>query len=315
MLTTRAPVYTDLGSLSALKRDAARHDPAAIRQVAQQFESLFTRMMLKSMRDASGTDPMFGSDQQKMYRDMADDQLAVQLAKGKGLGLADVLLRQLRRLGVAGADGGEAGQRANGSALARPAALGAYSAVAGHGAAGSEPEERSRFVSALWPHARQAADELGVDPSSLIAQAALETNWGRQVPQTAAGSSHNLFGIKASDDWRGATARAGTGEFQNGTSTRVDADFRAYAGVQQSFADYVALLRTPRYAAALNTGANVRAFGEGLQRGGYATDPDYVRKLDAVAGHVQSALAGREARPAELKLSTAAPISTGSGAL
>src|SRR5579864_3648303 len=97
------PAYTDLSGLSSLKRGAVNHDPATIRKVAQQFESLFTRMMLKSMRDAVGTDPLFGSDQQKMYQEMADDQLSVQMSKGKGLGLADMLIRQLQKLGVPGA--------------------------------------------------------------------------------------------------------------------------------------------------------------------------------------------------------------------
>ena len=87
-----------------MKRAAAQNDPAALRKVAQQFESMFTRMMLKSMRDASGKDPMFGSDQEEMYQGMADDQLAVQLSKGKGLGLADMLVRQLQKQGVQGAD-------------------------------------------------------------------------------------------------------------------------------------------------------------------------------------------------------------------
>src|SRR6201996_5593766 len=98
-----ADTYTDFSGLQALKRAAAKNDPAAVRKVAQQFESMFTRMMLKSMRDAVGTDPIFGSDQEKMAQGMYDDQLALQMSKGRGLGLADMLVRQLQRLGVAGA--------------------------------------------------------------------------------------------------------------------------------------------------------------------------------------------------------------------
>src|SRR6266849_8407957 len=104
-----APAYTDLAGLSKLKRAAGNNDPTAIRTVAQQFESMFTRMMLKSMRDAIGPDPMFGSDQEQMYQGMADDQLAVQLSKGKGFGLADMLVRQLQKMGVKGADAAGAG--------------------------------------------------------------------------------------------------------------------------------------------------------------------------------------------------------------
>src|SRR5882672_2642223 len=101
---TEAPAYTDLSGLSKLKRAAGNNDPAAIRTVAEQFESMFTRMMLKSMRDAVGPDPMFGSNQEQMYQGMADDQLAIQLSKGKGFGLADMLVRQLQKMGVKGAD-------------------------------------------------------------------------------------------------------------------------------------------------------------------------------------------------------------------
>src|ERR1700733_4224292 len=98
-----APAYTDIAGLSKLKRAAGANDPKAIRTVAEQFESMFTRMMLKSMRDAVGPDPMFGSNQEQMYQGMADDQLSVQLSKGKGLGLADMLVRQLQKMGGRGA--------------------------------------------------------------------------------------------------------------------------------------------------------------------------------------------------------------------
>jgi len=98
-----ADTYTNFSGLQALKRAAAKNDPTAIRKVAQQFESMFTRMMLKSMRDTVGTDPLFGSDAEKTYQGMYDDQLAIQMSKGRGLGLADMLVRQLQRLGAAGA--------------------------------------------------------------------------------------------------------------------------------------------------------------------------------------------------------------------
>src|SRR5580693_6803962 len=95
--------YTDFSGLKALKLAAAKNDPAAVRKVAQQFEAMFTRMMLKSMRDAVGTDPIFGSEEEKTYQGMYDDQLALQLSKGRGLGLADMLVKQLQRMGAAGA--------------------------------------------------------------------------------------------------------------------------------------------------------------------------------------------------------------------
>ncbi len=312
-----APAYTDLAGLSKLKRAAGANDPKAIRIVAEQFESMFTRMMLKSMRDATGPDPMFGSDQEQMYQGMADDQLAVQLSKGKGLGLADMLVRQLQKLGVKGAtDASTAGAGAKAAA--------AYSttqkASASPTTATTTDVTKNNFIQDLWPQAQEAGRVLGVDPRHLIAQAALESNWGQSLPEDSAGrSSNNLFGIKASADWTGAAVNGATQEYQNGVATNTTAQFKAYATPTQSFQDYVALLHNnPRYSAALNTGSDVRAFAAGLQRGGYATDPDYANKVAAVASTVAQKLNGTPA-PAktvsDLKLSSTLPITANTGAL
>ena len=275
-------VANDFKQFAALRRGAEANDPATLRAVAKQFESLFTKMMLKSMRDASMGDPMFGSDQGDMYQDMADDQLAVQLSEGRGLGLADMLIRQL--------SGG------------KPAAATAPADAAN--AATPEPvssEERDKFISGLMPHAEAAARELGVDPRNLLAQAALETGWGRSAP---GGDSHNLFGIKAGANWNGASVQANTQEFDAGVASRVDANFRAYGSPRESVEDYVRLIRdNPRYAGALNTGSDVQAFASALQRGGYATDPDYARKLAAVAAQVGQTIAVNE-----FKSASAGPI-------
>jgi peptidoglycan hydrolase FlgJ len=326
-----APVYTDLKGLTALKRGAASHDPAAIRKVAQQFESMFTRMMLKSMRDASGKDPMFGSDQAETYQSMADDQLAVQLSKGKGFGLADMLIRQLQKMGVKGADAaganglsgpGAAGDGSTsirnfrGGLLGGPKGAAAYSATQRSSASVSSVSDtdKANFVRDVLPHAQEAGRQLGVDPGSLIAQAALETNWGRNLPQDATGrSSNNLFGIKASSAWTGPTVTSGTQEYQGGVATSTSSQFKAYATPAQSFQDYVSLLRdNPRYSAALNTGSNVQAFATGLQRGGYATDPEYAGKIVAIAHKINGTLASR-ADVSDLKLASAPPITAKTG--
>src|ERR1700753_3842972 len=221
---TDAPVYTDLSGLSKLKRAAGADDPKAIRAVAEQFESMFTRMMLKSMRDAVGPDPMFGSSQEQMYQGMADDQLSVQLSKGKGLGLADMLVRQLQRMGVKGADqaagaagsssttgSGSSGARANpGISFAGAKAAAAYRTTQDATSATSDVT-KTNFINDLWPQAQDAGTLLGVDPRHLIAQAALETNWGQSLPKDASGSSsNNLFGIKASSSWMGASVNNAT---------------------------------------------------------------------------------------------------------
>ena len=260
----------DFRQFAALRRGAEANDPATLRTAAKQFESLFTKMMLESMRSASMGDPLFGSDQGDMYQDMADDQLAVQLSQGKGLGLADMLIRQLSN-GVSG------------TAATQP------SAGAGAGTDDvATPEQREKFITGLLPHAEAAARELGVDPQNLIAQAALETGWGRSQP----GHSHNLFGIKSGGSWTGASVQANTEEFSRGVSGRVDADFRVYGSQGESVQDYVRLIRdNPRYAGALNTGGDVHAFASALQRGGYATDPDYARKLVTVADEVRQRIA------------------------
>jgi peptidoglycan hydrolase FlgJ len=294
---TDAPAYTDLSALTALKRGAASKDPGAIREVARQFESMFTRMMLKSMRDATGPDPMFGDEQQQMYQGMFDDQLSIQLSRGKGLGLADMLIRQLQKMGVPGAAHAADDQAgAPGSATALPAAAistNRAGATAYTATQSASQADQQKFVREVWPQAQQAGEQLGVDPRSLIAQAALETNWGRSLPQDASGdSSNNLFGMKASRGWAGPSVTAATQEYQGSVATDTTAQFRSYANAAQSFQDYVALLQNnPRYSAALNTGGDVQAFASALQRGGYATDPEYVRKIGAIAQHVSVAQA------------------------
>jgi peptidoglycan hydrolase FlgJ len=163
----------------------------------------------------------------------------------------------------------------------------------------------------IGPAAEKAGRELGIDPRAIIAQAALETGWGRSTPgqNSSAGPSHNLFGIKAGASWNGASVDAATHEYTDGVARGETARFRAYEDAQASVSDYVSLLRdNPRYAAALNTGGDVRAFATALQRGGYATDPDYANKLVGVARQVAEQLDGRQEVAASLKAGHAGPI-------
>ena len=301
-----ASAYGDFAALEQLKSGARGNDPSTIRKVAQQFESLFAHMMIKSMRDAVGRDPIFGSDQAQTYQSMYDDQLSLELTKGKGLGLADMLVRQLQKSAAAsGAAAAAAGSSATSSTSATAPATGATPATAA---------QRASFVSQVWPEAEQAAQQLGVHPLGLVAQAALESNWGQSVPRSAnGGSSNNLFGIKAGSSWGGAAVTARTHEYTSGIPAPTSASFRAYANPGESFQDYVALLSTnPRFSAALGSGASVPAFASALQRAGYATDPDYANKVTAVAGEVVATLARASSQPASgpLKLADAAPITT-----
>ena len=182
--------------------------------------------------------------------------------------------------------------------------------------------QQAAFAQGLWPEAQQAARQLGVNPVTLLAQAALETNWGRSMPQGTGGStSNNLFGIKATAAWSGPAVANSTQEYSSGVASTVKAQFRSYDSAGQCFQDYVDMLKSdPRYAAALGTGNDVRAFGSALQQGGYATDPAYASKLTAVAGTLAHALTHAAATSAagpsaSLKFAADLPTTDGSGAL
>lgn len=274
-----APVdANDFKQYASLRRGADAHDPATLRQVARQFESLFTKMMMDSMRSASFGDSLFGSDQADMYQDMMDDQMAVQLSSGKGIGLADMLIRQLSQ---GGQGAGAAGAAASSLGVSRFGSAGIPSALP------IDDAQRRKFVEQMLPHARTAALQLGVDERSVLAQAALETGWGTSQPVDGSGGSNNLFGIKAGAGWRGRSVTSDTTEFSGDVAGRESARFRAYGSVAENMNDYVQLLSgSPRYAAALNTGTDVRAFATALQRGGYATDPRYADKVVAVAAQL-----------------------------
>jgi flagellar protein FlgJ len=290
----RTSFYADPQALSSLKREARAQDPAALKEAAKQFESLFTQMLLKSMREASKSfgDSMFGSDQADFYQGLFDDQMALHLSQGKGLGLADMLFRQLMQ----SSGDGERIAAIEASAPAHPGNT-THRAVA---------QSKEDFVRTYLPYAEQAARELGVDARALLAQAALETGWGKSVPCTATGEcSYNFFGIKATGRWSGATVSVPTLEFEDGLPVRKAERFRAYSSPADSFRDYAALIRNnPRYGAALGAGSDVASFASALQRGGYATDPEYADKIVAVAREV-SRLAQSAVAP-----STAAGIRT-----
>ena len=280
----------DTAGLEALKAASATapNDPKTLRAVAQQFESLFIGMMLKSMREAKLGDGLFDSDQSRFYQDLFDQQLSVTLAQGRGLGIAELLVRSLAPPEAAPAPAGAYGRplrrgavRAAIDAAAAPAGDAAEAPSGGGGGAlAASPEE---FVALVMPSATAAGAALGVDPRALVAQAALETNWGRQVPAGEAGSSYNMFGIKADPGWAGPRVVRETVEYARGVAGRRREPFRAYASLEHGFADYVALLQGHgRYAEALAHGADPERFATALQHAGYATDPAYSAKIAAV---------------------------------
>ena len=297
----RAASPLDPHALDAAKREVRAGDASTgtVRQVAQQFESLFAQMLIKSMRATSLGDGLFDSEQGDFYQDIFDQQLSVELTRGEGLGLADLLVRQLSGVdGTRGAEATPAGATTTSAITPAPATAAASPRSAWQCA------NREDFVRQVWPHAEVAGRALGVDPATIVSHAALETGWGRALPTAADGrASFNLFGIKAGGRWHGDAAESSTLEYVRGVATRTVAAFRAYDSLGEGIADYARLLGRPRYAAARNTGADVAAFAGALQRAGYATDPDYARKLQSVAAEV------RQLRDAEAPLKLAGLVS------
>ena len=270
---------TDFTQFAELRYGAKNNDPAVLREVAGQFEALFLQTMLKTMREASLGDPLFGeSDGLEMYQGMLDQQLAVEMSSGKGIGLADMLVRQLN---------GAAAVRSNAhtnseTGFAVPRARGSKPEPQATSTPWQDPESFARDV---WPHAQRAAARLNVSPEAVLAQAALETGWGKHVlPGRGGANSHNLFGIKVGSDWHGPSVARQTIEFDGGIPRQEVARFRAYDDIGSMFDDYVDFLSSnPRYAAVRDHGKDVDGFAGALAASGYATDPAYAAKISRVA--------------------------------
>ncbi|WP_127476403.1 flagellar assembly peptidoglycan hydrolase FlgJ [Sulfurivermis fontis] len=280
-----AAVYTDFQGLTALKAEAREQSPEVLKAVAKQFEALFLQMMLKSMREASEGDPLFDGEQAELYRDMYDKQLSLDMAE-KGIGLADVLVRQLQmRAPDTAAAGAMAMPQRQGSTFTRIETQSPQVAPSVGKAAPVSMDEVSAspeaFIRRLWPLAEKAAAKIGASPEALLAQAALETGWGKAIIRHPDGSSsHNLFNIKADRRWDGESVAKSTLEYRDGVAAKEVARFRAYDSFEASFDDYVNFLQSnPRYAEALRRTDDPKQFVRALQDAGYATDPAYARKI------------------------------------
>lgn len=325
-------LYTDLNALNKIRQTAKDDQPEALRQVAQQFEQVFMSMLMKSMREANqsfGEDNFLNSSQVQFYEEMLDSQMTMELAQNGGMGLADVLVKQLSRQADMPLEPSDKDQSDDDSFrlsqaermlnrafdstgnLSANAVLGS-AALSTHENPPSAPETmkaavpassaesletRSNnvvypqrfespeaFIDALMPVAQSVADEIGVDPKVLLAQAALETGWGKHQVQKANGeSSYNLFNIKADSRWAGERAAANTLEFRDGIAQRERATFRSYENYEDSFRDYVDFLKeSPRYQQALDAAADPYSYLRQLQQAGYATDPQYAEKITSI---------------------------------
>jgi flagellar protein FlgJ len=275
-----ANTYSDPNGLAALKKDP--NSPAALHAVAQQVDALFLQMMLKSMRDANAAAGEGDSNEMGMYQDMFDKQIALTMSQHQDLGLGSLLTRQIAARAAAG---GAAPAPADDHTTPRPAAAPSSTAAPATSAPPtSMTQSAGEFVDQVLPSIRAAAQALGLNPLVLLAQAALETGWGKRMARTADGNpSLNLFGIKADDTWVGARAAANTVEYAGGVATQRQAAFRAYGSIEESVNDFANLLKnSPRYRHAAAAGPDAQAYVDGIGRSGYATDPEYAAKLNDI---------------------------------
>jgi len=335
----------DVNALNDIKLKSKSTNSAdkdeALKEVAKQFESLFTQMLLKSMRKAQEvleSDSPFNSQSVKFYRDMHDQQLAVELSDNGSLGLAPLIVRQL---------GGSSENYMPSSALRNNADLKTHNTKdlkvslntipldKNNSSSGFSLLERrnlelplaplhhqtnnnlitrlqssqteitqkstmlepdyaqpKEFVSAITVPAKRAEQALGVPFKVIIAQAALETGWGQKVIKTENGqSSNNLFNIKADERWQGDKTNKETLEYQQGSMVKTKAPFRVYQSINESFNDFIHFLSSSeRYQNALKQTSNVEQFLQGLQKAGYATDPNYANKIMSTLSKVSDLL-------------------------
>jgi flagellar protein FlgJ len=301
----------DANGLAGLKAQARSSPDQALSKAAGQFEALFLQMVLKQMREALPRDGPFDSDTMRSYTSMFDQQIAQHLSS-RGVGLREALEKQLKRtMGIAGAPAAEAaGAPARWIGTPKSAPLTSRPPKAASTADGGAPSTMQAFIERLRPHAEAAAAALGVPAHLLLAQAGLETGWGRSQPRNADGSvSHNLFGIKSGKRWSGASVAAATTEFVQGAAVRTVERFRAYANYADAFVDAAKLLRSSRYAEAFANSGDAGAYAKSLQRAGYATDPQYADKLTRAIRMVSQHLAGA---PSSNPLAQSAQVSPGS---
>jgi peptidoglycan hydrolase FlgJ len=299
-------VYNDLSGLNSIK-EASRGENSdeALRAVAQQFESMYMNIIMKSMSDANKSlnpDSMFNSNESESWQDMHRQQTSLSMSQDGGMGLADVLFEQMK--------GQERAKNNDHSSMnLKTLAESERSIVAARQANTEKSEDplsfvnqwlkdapftsdRSKtefdtpqdFIKSLYPHAENAAKALGLEPKFLLAQAALETGWGQNMINDKNGASFNIFGIKADPSWQGDATKVTTHEFMQGKKVKIQDQFRSYDNWQQGFNDYVDFIKSnPRYQDAVANVSDAKAYFAELQKAGYATDPEYADKINRVA--------------------------------
>ncbi|GLR74921.1 flagellar assembly peptidoglycan hydrolase FlgJ [Aliivibrio sifiae] len=317
----------DVGGLDKLRKSAVNGDQdsqdKALRAAAEQFESIFTQMLFKSMRNANSSfkSDMMSSDNQQFFEQMRDDQMSTELSKKGSLGLADMIVAQLgasmnqeppvqsgnnleqdARTAMRKAATDETlrlpadyvypntSEAKQESQVESPAIAQLEKALAARPVQQPQKfESPQQFVDTMKPYAEKAAKALGIDSNVLIAQAALETGWGKKVIQNSVDSSHNLFNIKADRSWQGDKIAKNTLEYHDNIAVTENAAFRSYDNYEESFSDFVRFLnQNPRYERALQQTQSSESFIKGIHSAGYATDPNYSDKVMSVMKTVES---------------------------
>lgn len=280
-MSSGSALAADANALNKLKMQAGGQSDAAIQETAKQFESLFMRELLKSMREANNTmkSGMLDNAGGDLGTDLLDQQFAVSMSGQPG-GLSELIAQQLKRqMGTPnpGTDADKTAPNAESPAVKKTTAA----SGAGIKAYKAPTESQVGFVR---QHGRVASDierSTGIPAGYLLGQAGHETGWGRREIKAANGdNSFNLFGIKATSSWKGKVTEVTTTEYVDGVAKKQVAKFRAYDSYQESFQDYARMMtQSPRYAKVMQTATTPQAFATGLQRAGYATDPEYASKL------------------------------------
>lgn len=306
----QAKNFFDLAGLNSIRQQSNSTDKAekkeALTVAAKQFEAIFMQMLLKSMRSAQDvleSDSPFNSQSTKFYRDMHDQQMAIELSSNGSLGLSELIVRQLGgdkdnftpNTVIRGDGHLPHGLTSEQSKNTSPFELHKNNTGVSINRQSKTPftevfnltknEQRftdsTDFVQKLTEPAKQVEKNVGIPFQVVIAQAALETGWGKKIISDEQGnSSNNLFNIKADKRWPGESIAKETLEFEQGTMVKKVAPFRAYQTLEESINDYSDFLsNSPRYQATLEKVGNVEHFLQGLQDAGYATDPKYAEKI------------------------------------
>lgn len=285
-------LYTDVQGLEQLRYKAKNDADGAQKEVAKQFEAIFLQMVLHSMRDATKavSSDLFGSDQMELYQDIFDKQLSLMMSEN-GVGFADMIERNI--------DGQKFALHPNqkktdstephltSTNMSTPISIPTRkphpvlkTEMAKATQSVTHFETQEDFVHELWPAAKVAGNLIGVNPEILMAQAALETNWGKKIVPHGNTTTHNLFNIKAGDNWNKPVAPMGTLEHKNGVLVKEKSNFRSYASYLESFLDYANLIKqNVRYSDAVSNVKDPKKYVQALQTAGYATDINYADKI------------------------------------